>query len=99
MAAPMPPARATPPRVFTPEELSAHDGNAPGRSVLIAYKGVIYDVSGRFMWMGGRHFWLHAGRDLTGKMSEAPHGEEILERVPRVGVLRAALGTDSGAAP
>jgi hypothetical protein len=39
------------------------------------------------MWMGGRHFWLHAGRDLTGHMSEAPHGEEILERVPRVGVL------------
>jgi predicted heme/steroid binding protein len=54
MAAPTPQAQTTCLRVFTPEELSAHDGNAPGRSVLIARKGVIYDVSGRFMWMGGR---------------------------------------------
>jgi predicted heme/steroid binding protein len=37
--------------------------------------------------MNGRHFWLWAGRDLTGRMDEAPHGEEMLEGLPCVGTL------------
>ena len=51
------------------------------RPVLIGYKGYVYDVTGRFMWMAGRHFWLRAGHDLTGRMTDSPHGEEILDRV------------------
>jgi len=74
-------------RVLTPAELAAYDGRVPGRPILIGYKGDVYDVTGRFMWMAGRHFWLRAGCDLTGRMSDSPHGEEILERVPRVGIL------------
>jgi predicted heme/steroid binding protein len=74
-------------RVFTSEELAGYDGSVSGRPVLIGYKGHVYDVTGRFMWMAGRHFWLRAGRDLTGRMTDSPHGEEILERVPRVGIL------------
>ena len=34
--------------------MPAHDGNAPGAPILIASKGVIYDASGRFMWIGVR---------------------------------------------
>jgi predicted heme/steroid binding protein len=74
-------------RVFTPEELALHDGSVPERPILIGYRGCVFDVSDLFMWMTGRHFWLHAGRDLTGRMTEAPHGEEMLQRARRVGVL------------
>jgi predicted heme/steroid binding protein len=80
---------SAPARVFTPEELARFDGGTPGRPIMIAYEGDVYDVSGLFMWMTGRHFWLCAGRDLTGHLSEAPHGEEMLQRARRVGRLAA----------
>jgi len=74
-------------REFTPATLAGFNGTDPAKPVLIAYRGRVYDVSGRFMWMNGRHFWLRAGRDLTAHMHEAPHGEEMLADVPCVGVL------------
>jgi predicted heme/steroid binding protein len=77
-------------RVFTPKELAAHDGTVPGRPILIAYKGCVYDVTGLFMWMTGMHFWLKAGHDLTGRLSEAPHGEEMLLRARYLGRLVAS---------
>jgi predicted heme/steroid binding protein len=74
-------------RVFSREEFAEHDGSVPGRPILIAYRGWVYDVSGLFMWMTGRHFWLRAGRDLTGRMRESPHGEDMLRRARCVGRL------------
>jgi len=36
--------------------------------------------------MGGRHQALHrAGEDLTDALGNAPHGEDLLERVPVIG--------------
>lgn len=32
-----------------------------------------------FKWMAGRHSWLTAGPDLTGRMSEGPHGAKMLQ--------------------
>ena len=87
MAGEPPPAPTSGQRAFTSEELAGYDGSVPGRPVLIGYKGYVYEVTGRFMWMAGHHFWLRAGRDLTGRMTDSPHGEEMLDRVPRVGVL------------
>ena len=74
-------------RVFTPEELAQYDGSVPGQPILIGYDGRVYDVSGLFMWMTGQHFWLNAGRDLTGRMSEGPHDDTMLQRAHCVGVL------------
>ena len=38
---------------------------------------------------GGEHMGLHgAGHDLTGEFPDAPHGEEVFERYPQVGVLK-----------
>jgi predicted heme/steroid binding protein len=71
-------------RVFT---------RTPGQPILISYKGRVYDVSGLFLWMTGQHFWLHAGRDLTGRLTEAPHGEEMLQRATWVGTLAADTAT------
>jgi predicted heme/steroid binding protein len=59
-----------------------------GAPAYIAYRGKVYDVSGSFLWMGGRHQVLHdAGVDLTEALESAPHGEDLLGRVPIIGIL------------
>lgn len=75
---------------ITLAELSRCDGKE-GRPAWIAWRGKIYDVSESFLWKGGRHMATHdAGRDLTEVLEQAPHGEELLERVPVIGVLAEA---------
>jgi predicted heme/steroid binding protein len=55
----------------------------------IAYRGVVYDVSNSFLWKKGEHQVLHqAGRDLTVELVTAPHGTELLDRVPMIGTLK-----------
>ncbi len=72
---------------FTPEELARYDGRE-GRPAYIAYGGRVYDVSSSFLWQNGRHQVLHeAGVDLTDALNQAPHGEDLLERFPVVGML------------
>ena len=72
---------------FTREQLSRFDGKN-GRPAYIAYKGKVYDVTGSFLWQGGRHQVLHtAGVDLTAGLDKAPHGADLLERFPVIGVL------------
>ncbi len=74
-------------RRFTPDELARYDGK-DGRPAYIAYKGKVYDVTESFLWRGGRHQALHeAGEDLTAALAGAPHGEDLLARVPVVGVI------------
>ena len=72
---------------FTSEELKEYDGK-DGRPAYIAYKGKVYDVSDDFLWVEGDHQGEHvAGKDLTEEMMQAPHAEDVLERVPLIGVL------------
>jgi predicted heme/steroid binding protein/uncharacterized membrane protein len=88
-------------RQVTPDELAAAAG-APDAPVYIAMGGKVYDVSGSSLWAGGEHMGLHrAGHDLTGEFPDAPHGEEVFERYPQVGVLQeeAAASAAPGAAP
>jgi predicted heme/steroid binding protein len=50
-------------------------------------------VSQSFLWKGGRHMATHeAGRDLTDVLVQAPHGEDLLERVPVIGLLDEEAG-------
>jgi predicted heme/steroid binding protein len=54
----------------------------------IAYQGKVYDVSCSWHWKGGKHHVLHrAGEDLTETISEAPHNDDLFERIPIVGTL------------
>lgn len=74
-------------RKFRREELAKYNGksNSPA---YIAYRGKVYDVSNSFLWMGGKHQVLHeAGKDLTKDLKDAPHGPELLDRVPIIGIL------------
>jgi len=75
---------------FIKEELAQYNGRN-GNPVYIVYKGKVYDVSASFLWKGGTHQVLHsAGVDLTEALEQAPHGEEVLEKFPIVGVLHRA---------
>lgn len=75
-------------RELTVKELSRFDGR-DGRPAYVAYAGKVYDLSGSFLWRGGRHQALHeAGRDLTEALKHAPHGAELLMRFPVVGTLK-----------
>ncbi|MEM2110695.1 MAG: cytochrome b5 domain-containing protein [Candidatus Bathyarchaeia archaeon] len=73
---------------FTEEELALYNGKN-GRQAYVAYRGKVYDVSASFLWKDGNHQVLHeAGVDLTRAMEQAPHGEEVLESFPVIGILR-----------
>lgn len=76
-----------PKRRYTRQELGRYNGK-DGAPAFVAYQGKVYDVSGSFLWQDGRHQAIHAaGSDLTSNLVEAPHGADLLNKFPIVGVL------------
>jgi predicted heme/steroid binding protein len=74
-------------RRLTKKELAQYNGK-DGAPAFIAYEGKVYDVSRSFLWQNGQHQVLHtAGVDLTADLDQAPHGADLLEGFPVVGVL------------
>lgn len=72
---------------FSKKELARYNGKK-GAPAYIAYKGKVYDASNSFQWKAGRHQVVHnAGEDLTDALQQAPHGADMLERLPMVGTL------------
>jgi predicted heme/steroid binding protein/uncharacterized membrane protein len=70
------------------EELSRFNGKE-GHPIYIALEGRVYDVSRSPLWSKGLHMNRHpSGKDLSGEISAAPHGQEVLERYPQVGLLK-----------
>lgn len=77
---------------LTADELMRFDGRE-GRPAYVAYKGSVYDLTGSRLWKNGSHLQKHsAGHDLTEVLKTAPHGEEKLLAMPRVGNFTAAQG-------
>ena len=69
------------------EKLATFNGTE-GKPAYVALGGKIYDISKSPLWPKGVHMKRHpAGKDLTGEISAAPHGPEVLERYPQVGIL------------
>lgn len=76
-------------RIFTESELRRFDGE--DGDIFIAFRGIVYDVTGCPKWRSGLHEQLHfPGQDLTSEIIEAPHGEEVFFRpcIRRVGRLK-----------
>lgn len=73
---------------FNEEELAEYNGEN-GNPVYVAHQGNIYDVSDSKLWRNGVHMKRHhAGRDLTTDIQAAPHEPDVLERYPKVGIIR-----------
>jgi len=75
-------------KTFSENDLAKNNGEN-GTPAFIAYKGRVYDVTKSPLWANGDHQGLHqAGKDLTADLeSMAPHGSEVLERIPEIGTL------------
>jgi predicted heme/steroid binding protein/uncharacterized membrane protein len=73
---------------MTSEELLSFGGKDKNPAY-VAFQGKIYDVSMSPLWPKGLHMKRHpAGKDLSAEISAAPHGPEVLERLPQVGILK-----------
>jgi predicted heme/steroid binding protein len=76
-------------RRYTELELRRSNGER-GNPKLVAYNGIVYDVSSCPKWRTEMHEQLHfPGQDLTSELPDAPHGPEVFARpcVRRVGRL------------
>lgn len=84
---------------FTKEELAQFNGKN-GSQVYVLYEGRVYDVSASFLWKGGTHQVLHsAGVDLTDSLEQAPHGGDLLDKFPVVGILHDDKISDKSSKP
>jgi predicted heme/steroid binding protein/uncharacterized membrane protein len=73
---------------FTTVELAEYDGQ-DGKSSFIAYKERVFDVTGSRLWAKGLHMMRHhAGKELSEDFTLAPHGLDVLDRYPQVGILK-----------
>jgi predicted heme/steroid binding protein/uncharacterized membrane protein len=73
---------------FDSAELAEYDGQ-DGRPAYVVYQGKVYDVTESRLWKIGIHMRRHhAGTDLTTDLQAAPHGMDVLERFPQIGVIK-----------
>jgi len=76
---------------FEPKDIEKFNGTH-GNPVYVVYQGKVFDVSDSKLWKTGLHMKRHhAGKDLTTDIQAAPHGTEVLERFPQVGVVETRL--------
>ncbi len=74
-------------QVFSLDDLAEYDGS-DGGPAYAAFEGKVYDVTDSYMWDSGLHESEHqAGADLTEAMDYAPHGAEVFDGFPVIGVL------------
>jgi predicted heme/steroid binding protein len=69
------------------EELALCDGKE-GRPALFGFDGTVYAAGASRFWKNGSHMGRHqAGSDLTEILAQAPHGAEMMARLPAAGRL------------
>ncbi len=74
---------------FSLKEIQECNGK-DGAPALVTVQQKVYDVSNSLKWKDGSHMGRHqAGQNLTADIKSAPHGLEVLERVPMVGAYQA----------
>ena len=69
-----------PDHIVTQMELKRNTGER-GTRKLIAYEGIVYDVTDCPKWRLDLHEQLHfPGQDLTSELPDAPHEEDVFSR-------------------
>src|SRR5262245_16445450 len=84
------PSMSIPDRIVSQMELRRGSGERGARK-LIAFNGVVYDVTDCPKWRADLHEQLHfPGQDLTSELPDAPHAEDVFSRpcVKAVGRLQ-----------
>ncbi len=77
--------------LITARDLALRNGS-DREEIWVAYKGLVYDVSGSRLWRTGLHYGLHwAGQDLTKELADAPHTDQVFARFRVVGKLESSL--------
>jgi predicted heme/steroid binding protein len=69
---------------YTRAQLALRNGQDRDE-IWIAYQGIIYDVTASRLWRNGKHYEHWAGQDLTDELPDAPHNEQVFERLQVVG--------------
>ncbi|MBN1831017.1 MAG: CopD family protein [Deltaproteobacteria bacterium] len=65
--------------------LTEYDGKE-GRPAYFVFNNELFDASESKMWRNGVHMGRHyAGTDLSSAMDDAPHGNEVFERIKKIG--------------
>ena len=72
--------------IYTKFQLATRNGQDRDE-IWVAYKGLIYDVTGSRMWRDGKHYQHWAGQDLTPELADAPHTERVFEKFSPIGRL------------
>ena len=73
---------------FNVDELARYNGEN-GNPMYVAHDEKVYDVTESKLWRKGLHMKRHrAGHNLTNDLQAAPHGKDVLERYPQVGVFK-----------
>ena len=66
-------------------ELKRFDGKN-GNPTYVAIRGIVYDVSDHVLFLNGEHVGIHScGKDLTVEISQAPHDEDVLSELKKIG--------------
>lgn len=82
-----------PDRIISQVELRRGTGER-GTPKLIAFRGIVYDVTDCPKWRTDLHEQLHfPGQDLTSELPDAPHAEEVFSR-PCIKVVGRLLAED-----
>ena len=72
-------------KTFNQSELAKFNGQ-DGQPAYVAVDGVVYDVTDRPAWAGGKHHGTLAGRELTTVIdTKSPHGRRVLKKLKVVG--------------
>lgn len=73
-------------RTFTSAELTQYNGNK-NMPRYLSVSGVVYDMTNVPAWRSGSHQGGKVGTDITQRLSGAPHGLNVLTKLPVVGLL------------
>lgn len=75
--------------VITKAQLALRNGQDKPE-IWIAYNGKVYNVTHSRLWRNGKHYEHWAGQDLTDELKDAPHTEQVFEKLTQIGTLALA---------